>query len=344
MGNELILKPYDDALRPMMNIFEEVLQPIGLPAVRLVRTALIAIEQSEKLRQCTMQSIVNATMSAAVLGLELDGVSGQGFFLPFAQKVQFCIGYKGFPTIAARSAWTMRSAVVREADVFEYDMGTQNYIRHKPSLDKPGTRIIAAYAIASPPSGQQVIVVLPYSEIVQTMERSPAVKAGVQTPWKDPVIGFPAMAAKTALRRVAKFVPVVGVQRAASFDQAHEESGRLVNLRPDGAMIDVTPEPAAAGAPADGSPVRPKFDILMGDRTTRGYPDINMWLDAWLGERGIIKGLSDKAPHHLKKYREDNGPLMGSLATAGFKDDVMRVQAAIAKALGEKEWEQGDRT
>jgi len=70
-------------------------------------------------------------------------VTGQFYLLPFKDKVQPCIGYKGYNTIGARGRITIGGEVVREGDLFEYELGTRAYIRHLPRLDNTG-RITAA--------------------------------------------------------------------------------------------------------------------------------------------------------------------------------------------------------
>jgi phage RecT family recombinase len=77
-------------------------------------------------RAAQMRSAIlfNSAMSAAVLGLEVDGVTGQAYLIPFAGKAQLVIGYKGFNTLAARSGITITGAVVREGDEFDFELGS----------------------------------------------------------------------------------------------------------------------------------------------------------------------------------------------------------------------------
>ena len=42
--------------------------------------------------------------------LEVDGVTGQAFLIPFKGRAQLVIGYKGFNTLAARSGLTVTGA------------------------------------------------------------------------------------------------------------------------------------------------------------------------------------------------------------------------------------------
>jgi recombination protein RecT len=95
-----------------------------VPVERLMQTIMISCERLPALLKCDRQSLFNSAMSAAVLGLEVDGVTGQAYLIPFAGKAQLVIGYKGFNTLAARSGITITGAVVREGDEFDYELGS----------------------------------------------------------------------------------------------------------------------------------------------------------------------------------------------------------------------------
>lgn len=233
--------------------FDQVLGTLDshLTSARLIRTVLIQCETNPKLLQCSQQSLFNAAMSAAVLGLEVDGVTGQAFLIPFNSRslgryVQLVIGYKGYNTLGARSGLTITGEVVRDGDRFEFDTG-RGFVSHVKSLDgKPDARIIAAWAKAASNARPPVVTVLSIAEILAVMNRSPAVKNKAQTPWLDPAIGFPAMAAKTAKRRLAASLPLNVFQAAAALETAHEERGLYAYIDPAKGVI---AEPEGAGQP-----------------------------------------------------------------------------------------------
>src|SRR5689334_8691698 len=97
---------------------------------RLVRTVLISVERTPKLRECSMESVVMAATTFAVLGLEVDGVTGQGFLLPFKGKVQPVTGYKGYNTLGHRAGLTITGGLYREGDEFDYAEGSRAFVHH----------------------------------------------------------------------------------------------------------------------------------------------------------------------------------------------------------------------
>jgi recombination protein RecT len=214
----------EQTLRPLTPHFAEALRPSGIAPERLVRTVLVSLERMPSLISCDRQSIINAAMSAAVLGLEVDGVTGQAYLIPFQRRAQLVIGYKGFNTLAARSGITINGSVVREGDAFEYQLGTGGYIRHRPKLTDRG-RIVAAYAYAESRDRPPIIgAPLSIDDIMAIKDKSPGSKRS-ESPWNDPDIGFPAMAEKSAKRRLARAMPLNVMTLAARMDEAHEEQG-----------------------------------------------------------------------------------------------------------------------
>src|SRR5215472_6358831 len=117
MSNDLVALEHQFA--PLTGKFTQVLAVPGvtLTAPRLIRSVLVSVERNPKLMHCTRQSLFNAAMSAACLGLECDGVTGQAFLIPFEVRgtptAQLVIGYKGYNTMAARSGITITGEVVR---------------------------------------------------------------------------------------------------------------------------------------------------------------------------------------------------------------------------------------
>jgi recombination protein RecT len=228
MANDVAI--FEETLRPLTPHFEQALGG-AMPVERLMRTIMISIERSPKLLQANRQTLLNAAMSAACLGLEVDGVTGQAFLVPFAGKAQLIVGYKGYNTLGARAGITIQGEVVREGDAFDYELGDKGFVRHKPKLGNKGP-IIAAWATATSLSRPSIISVLGIDDLMIVMNKSPAVKGGFDTPWKEPTIGFPAMCSKTAKRRLARSTPLNVMQLAAVMEEAHEERGKLSWIDP----------------------------------------------------------------------------------------------------------------
>lgn len=221
--------------------FADVLGRIMQPE-RLVRTIMVSLDRTPTLYECNRRSILMAAMSAACLGLEVDGVTGQAFLIPFndrqeqTKRAQLVTGYKGYNTLGGRAGYAIRGAVVRDGDVFEYDL-PEGAIIHRPKLGNT-SRIIGAWARAVSHSLPAHVSVLSIDEIMAVKNKAPGGKKS-DSPWNDPLIGFVAMSEKTAKRRLGRSMPLNLMQYAARMDEAVEEQGRAAWIDPErGVMME----------------------------------------------------------------------------------------------------------
>jgi recombination protein RecT len=227
MANELVT--FENMLRPLTPHFEQALAGV-MPVERLMRTIMISIERNPKLLQADRQSLLNSAMSAACLGLEVDGITGQAFFVPFKNKAQLIVGYKGYNTLGARAGLTIQGEVVRQGDAFDFELGDKGFVRHKPLLGNRG-KIMGAWATASALNRPPIITVLGIDEIEAIRMKSPGAKMS-ESPWNNAEIGYPAMASKSAKRRLARSTPLNIMQQAAALEESFEERGRISWLDP----------------------------------------------------------------------------------------------------------------
>ena len=232
MASDLVV--LEQQLQPLAPHFLQVL-PAHVTPERLIRTVIMSVERNPKLLGCNRQSLFNSAMSAAVLGLEVDGVTGQAFLIPFKNRAQLVIGYKGYNTMGARSGWTIAGDVVRDGDEFKYEKGSAPFVKHVPVLGNKG-RIIGAWATATHLAQPPVVEVMGIDELLEVKKRAPGAKMS-DSPWNEPAIGFPAMCSKTVKRRLARSMPLNVMQRAATMEQAVEEQGRNAWIAPNGDTI-----------------------------------------------------------------------------------------------------------
>jgi recombination protein RecT len=313
MPNELqIIEKQLFNLKPM---FDQVLRPTGLTAERMMRTVVISCERNPRLLQCTPTSILQSAMTGAVLGLEADGYTGQGFLVPFNLKgtltAQWITGYKGQSTLGWRAGLTIMGEVVREGDEFEYELGSAPYVRHKPLLSgHAGRRITHAWATATAPNRVPVVVVMPFDEILEIKEKAPGAKKP-DSPWSIPGVPFAAMCAKTARRRLGRSLPLSSFVLAARIDEAHEEQGKHAYLDPNkGMVIEGIAEPLAEGGapPATGPRVeqldRPTF-LIQGIRGTIACNSIEEWRASMTNTIVNVRRLEN-----LDRFRDLNNPFI----------------------------------
>lgn len=187
--------------------------PKGIEARQIVRDVLTAIGQNKDLLKCDPQSVLGGAMTMAQLGLRV-GVLGHGWLLPFwdyrskTHQAQLVIGYQGLVALAHRSGQIKSLAArnVHEHDHFEIEYGVDENLVHRPASGDRG-RVIGYYAVVKfLPQGHSFHY-MTRAEAEEYRDRYAMAKkrdGSVVGPWKTE---FDAMARKTCVRQLAKFMP-----------------------------------------------------------------------------------------------------------------------------------------
>ncbi|WP_024341006.1 recombinase RecT [Bradyrhizobium japonicum] len=202
---------FRDYVNQRMATLEEALPPHIRPDY-FVSAIMIALQKKPSLLKCTFPSIWNACVEAAKDGLLPD--NKEGAIVPYGENAEgkrvaelatwmpMIEGYrkKIFETGKVK-AWEVQ--VVREKDDFEYELGDNAFIRHKPYVgtQNPGG-IVGAYSIAKLMTGETVREVMGAFDIMQIASKSKASNG----PWKDQAF-VPEMARKVVARRHYKQLP-----------------------------------------------------------------------------------------------------------------------------------------
>lgn len=115
-------------------------------AERFARTVLTCVARDPNLLKCSPQSIIGAAMQAAQLGLT-PGVLGEAWLIPYGGECTFQLGYKGLVSLAARAGITIQAHTVYERDDFDYTLGLDPTLHHKPATGDRG-KGVHWYAVA----------------------------------------------------------------------------------------------------------------------------------------------------------------------------------------------------
>ena len=216
------------------------LEGSGVKVGRFVRCLQNAISAAERgnnrnaLLEADRTSLWQATLTAANLGLVPDGVTGQGYLMPFRGKVQFVPGYRGLITLAYNAGFIVEGRVVHEHDLFSYQFGTGPMLQHAPIQDgSDAGKLIAVYATARSMKYPTTFDVVMHDEIIAVRNASSGYKAmGSSSPWAT---NFEAMARKTAIRRLGHRMPLVTDTRLADAFRidAAVEQGRSAYINTD---------------------------------------------------------------------------------------------------------------
>ncbi|GKS62493.1 DNA recombination protein RecT [Candidatus Nitrosocosmicus sp.] len=196
--------------------------PKHLTPERMARIALTELRKTPKLLECDPLSFIAAIMQASQLGLE-PGVLGSCYLVPFKNnktgkmECNFIPGYRGLLDLARRSGdiISISAEPVFQNDQFDFEKGLEPKLFHKPSLNEPG-KFIAVYAVAHLKGGG-------YQFIVMSKKAIDEVKAKSKSQGGAWATDYEAMAQKTAIRRLFKWLPCsIEMQQAAQLDENAE--------------------------------------------------------------------------------------------------------------------------
>lgn len=216
--------------------------PQHVTVERLLRVTLTAVRNNPKLLQSDKQTFFAAVMTCAQLGLVPDGVLGQAYLVPFGGrngvKTQLIVGYKGLLQLARNSGEiaSLHAHEVRARDEFVFRYGTTEALEHVPAGGERG-EITHFYAYATFVGGGTAFEVLTKDDVDKVRDGSEGYKAFKggkisSNPWDSHYVE---MGRKTAIRRLAKYLPMA-VQKAAALDDA-VDTGRPAHMDRYGEIV-----------------------------------------------------------------------------------------------------------
>jgi recombination protein RecT len=235
--------------------------PKTLSIERLLKVAQIAATTTPALAKCDVPSLVGAIGQCAQMGLEPNTVLGHAYLVPFNTKrkgtdgqerwvnsVQVIIGYKGLIDLARRSGQIVSIAAheVCENDRFELVYGLDEKLAHVPAMGERGA-VIGFYAVARLKDGGHSFEFMSTHQVQEIMRATQS--KGKYGPWLE---HFVEMGRKTAIRRLAKYLPLsIEFQTAVALDN-QAEAGRDQKLDTiDGDFMLVQDDDAPQGDKVD---------------------------------------------------------------------------------------------
>ncbi len=198
---------------------------------------------NDKLMQCTPESIRDAAITSAVLGVAIDARQ-YAYLIPYNGKAQFQMSYKGYVHVAKRDSdvdniW---SNIVYEGDTFSVDLGA-NTISHIPNLENPfyGSKdhikyIYAMVRFRTNTGRAQMFEVMTKAQIDEIRANSKA--GGEVDKWGKPTIwagNYGEMGRKTAIKRLCKHAQLGDTAQFDEIDNGFEQ-GKIINVTPTGEL------------------------------------------------------------------------------------------------------------
>ena len=274
--------------------------PAHIPAARFMRVVMVACQtNSDLLMRVSRDSLFNAALRAASDGLLPDG--REGAIVEFKGKAAWMPMIAGLRKKARNSGEieTWDAHVVFENDEFDYQLGDDPYIKHKPAMGARG-KPICAYSIATLKGGEKSREVMSMAELEKVRAVSRARDTG---PWRD----WPEeMMRKTVARRHSKVLPsstdlddlmrsddyLYGSDESSKGARADGNSGIADKLRalasaPHSPHVELT---AASADASNQNPPSPDYEVHL------------IALDAEFGGVTTLEVLNELAERHGEEW------------------------------------------
>lgn len=250
---------------------------------RFMQSAFLAITNPKMpdLVKCSKESIFRSLREAAAYGLELNGMLGQAYLIPYNEKgvmtSHLQLGYKGLIALARRSNTikTIAAEAIHENDIFDCELASGRSIHHKIDIFKERGEVVAYYCLVELSNGGEQFKVLSKKEVEKHRDKF----SKAYNP-KDPNNiwnkNFDAMALKTCVIQALKLCPISIEAMDAVVREEKEDIKEFDNVEytvsdvSDAEVTNTAPaienktEEPKAKAKKEEKPVQPSFDEMNG--------------------------------------------------------------------------------
>ena len=197
------------------------LLPDEAAALRFRRVVIQALGKNPDLLQCTPDSVVGAVFEAAAMGLEPTGAAGGAHLVPYnvnigtkqnphyEKRAQLIPDYRGIIRLVTKpgsDVISMEARVVKEGDLFEYQLGSDAWVKHTPSLaaGRSGKATTHVYSIARLRAGGPPLVDVEDRAGIERIQKR-GKGSSTFSPWDS---DWDEMGKKSLIKRHAKVLPV----------------------------------------------------------------------------------------------------------------------------------------
>lgn len=245
--------------------------PKHLDPDRMCRIALTAFRKSPALGRCDPMSVLAAVVTASQLGLEIMQ-NGESFLVPFKTECQLIPGYKGLMKLARNSGMVrdIYAHEVRLSDEFDYELGLQRRLLHKPlrgrgnfpASEAERGEVVGYYAVALLRDETSTFVMMSNEDVLRVRDASRGYQAAKRDQKSHPWDTHPVpMGKKTVIRALCNSsLPLSAELRLAiALDSAAELGvSQKINLR----------------QAADGTYEPPSYDEMEKEATGAGASQV----------------------------------------------------------------------
>ena len=185
-----------------------------------------ALQANDFLRKIAIQdkqSLKNAIVNLASVGLSLNPANKHAYLVPRDGKVCLDISYMGLVHLACESGalkW-VQADIVKANDSFKFSgVGVKPLHEYDPFSDRGS--FSGVYCVAKTEDGEYLTTVMNIEEVYAIRDRSSAFKRSGKGPWAT---DFEEMAKKTVIKRASKLWPKNDKRVSSAINVANQVEG-----------------------------------------------------------------------------------------------------------------------
>lgn len=193
-----------ESIRYDLNLSKNEIASVLPPQItidKFVRVVVTACQMMPELMTCERRSLLASTMKCATDGLIPDG--REAAIIPFGGKAQYLPMVGGLLKKIRQSGelLSISANAVYSKDEFDYELGDDEHIKHRPCLDEDRGVFKCVYAVAKTKDGGIYREVMGRVEVEKVRAVSKAKMGPGWTQWYDE------MAKKSVIKRMSKRMP-----------------------------------------------------------------------------------------------------------------------------------------
>lgn len=152
------------------------------------------------------QSVINAVVNVAAIGISLNPAKKQAYLVPRDGRICLDISYMGLLDLAIQSGSILwgQAELVNEADGFELNGFDKPPTHKRNPFAKERGAIVGAYVVVKTRDGDYLTTCMQIDDVYEIRNRSSAWKSGRSCPWKT---DEGEMIKKTVIKRAYKLWP-----------------------------------------------------------------------------------------------------------------------------------------
>lgn len=284
--------------------------PVGTVSIeRFMESVKFAIldPKNPLLKTCDKESLQRSIAQAANYGLEVGGVLGQSYFIPYNESVKnpktnqwekvmtchFQIGYKGLIELARRSKTikTIAAEPVYPNDEFECELASGRSIHHKINIFKDrGETPVAYYCLVELTNGGEQFAILTRSDAEKFRDKYSksyvtAKASGKGLEENNWVKNFDAMALKTCVIKALKLCPIsIETLRAVQTEEIGDYNDTALVASPEAENVTYSvneePKQIEQAQPAETSPEELAQEALESGMSAEDEEAVNAAFDS----------------------------------------------------------------